>query len=95
MPTLTIECRSFVATPIGENRVRLDIAEPEKNESASFGSGEAAALLSRVFGHPVHRNTLSYWRRRGLPHTKIGPKKIIYREDDVVRWTKSIGLSIL
>jgi hypothetical protein len=95
MPTMTIECRSFVATPLGENRIRLDVTEPVSNESASFGSDEAAALLSKIFGREVHRNTLSYWRRRGMPHVKLGPKKIIYREDDLVRWSKSLGTSTL
>jgi hypothetical protein len=44
--------------------------------------------LSEIFGKPLHRNSLAYWRKQGLPCTRIGDRKLMYSEDDLVRWAQ-------
>jgi hypothetical protein len=85
---LTIECRSFTAFPMGEGRVRLEISEPVAPKKAAYGSSEAITRLSEIFGRPMHRNCLAYWRKQGLPFTKIGDKKIVYNEDEITNWAR-------
>jgi len=86
--TMTIECASFKATPVGEGRVRLDIENPVQQRKSVYGSSEAVARLSEIFGKPLHRNSLAYWRKQGLPCTRIGDRKLMYSEDDLVRWAQ-------
>lgn len=88
MTTMTIECASFKATPISEGRVRLDITAPAAPRKAVYGAGEAIARLSEIFGKPLHRNSLSYWRKQGLPCVRLGEKKIVYAEDEIVQWAQ-------
>lgn len=85
---MTIECSSFKATPISEGRVRLEIAEAAQPRKAVYGAGEAIARLSEIFGRPMNRNCLAYWRSRGLPHIRLGEMKIVYAEDEIVRWAQ-------
>lgn len=88
MTTMTIECASFKATPISEGRVRLEIAEPAQPRKAVYGAGEAVARLSEIFGKPLNRNCLTYWRKQGLPCVRLGEKKIVYAEDEIVQWAQ-------
>ena len=88
MTTMTIECASFTATPIGEGRVRLEIAEPAQPRKAVYGAGEAITRLSEIFGKPLSRNCLIYWRKQGLPFVRLGEKKIVYAEEEIVRWAQ-------
>ena len=85
---MTIECSSFTATPIGEGRVRLEIAEPAQPRKEVYGAGEAIVRLSELFGKPLSRNCLSYWRKQGLPFVRLGDKKIVYNDDDLVQWAQ-------
>lgn len=85
---MTIECASFKATPISEGRVRLEIAEAAQPRKAVYGAGEAIARLSELFGRPLNRNCLAYWRNQGLPCVRLGEKKIVYSEDEIVRWAQ-------
>jgi hypothetical protein len=88
MTTMTIECASFKATPISEGRVRLEITEAAQPRKAVYGAGEAIARLSEILGKPLGRNSLTYWRNRGLPCIRLGDKKIVYAEDEIVRWAQ-------
>lgn len=85
---MTIECSSFKATPISEGRVRLEIAEAAQPRKAVYGASEAIARLSELFGRPMNRNCLAYWRNQGLPCVRLGEKKIVYSEDEIVRWAQ-------
>lgn len=85
---MTIECASFKATPISEGRVRLEITEAAQPRKAVYGAGEAIARLSELFGRPMNRNCLAYWRNQGLPCVRLGEKKIVYSEDEIVRWAQ-------
>lgn len=88
MTIMTIECASFKATPISEGRVRLEITEAAQPRKAVYGAGEAIARLSELFGRPMNRNCLAYWRNQGLPCVRLGEKKIVYSEDEIVRWAQ-------
>jgi hypothetical protein len=88
MTTMTIECASFTATPISEGRVRLEIAEPAQPRKAVYGAGEAIARLSELLGKPFSHGSLNYWRKQGLPCVRLGDKKIVYSEDEIVRWAQ-------
>ena len=88
MTTMTIECASFKATPISEGRVRLEIAEPAQPRKAVYGAGEAIVRLSELFGKPLSRNCLTYWRKQGLPYVRLGDKKIVYNDEDLVQWAQ-------
>ena len=88
MTTMTIECASFKATPISEGRVRLEIAEPAQPRKAVYGAGEAIVRLSELFGKPLSRNCLTYWRKQGLPYVRLGEKKIVYNDEDLVQWVQ-------
>ena len=85
---MTLECEAFTATPIAEGRIRLEIKAPAQPRKAVYGAGEAVARLSEIFGKPLHRNSLGYWRKQGLPCVRLGEKKIMYSEDDLVRWAQ-------
>jgi len=85
---MTIECSSFTATPIGEGRVRLEIAEPAQPRKAVYSAGEAIARLSELLGKPFSYGLLDYWRKQGLPFVRLGEKKIVYNEEDLVRWAQ-------
>jgi hypothetical protein len=88
MTTMTIECSSFTATPIGEGRVRLDIAEPAQPRKAVYSAGEAVARISELLGKQFSHGSLNYWRKQGLPFVRIGDKKIVYNDDDLVLWAQ-------
>jgi hypothetical protein len=88
MTTMTIECASFTATPIGEGRVRLEIAEPAQPRKAVYSAGEAVARLSELLGKPFTYASLNYWRKQGLPFVRLGDKKIVYNDDDLVLWAQ-------
>lgn len=88
MTTMTIECSSFKATPISEGRVRLEIAEPAQPRKAVYGASDAVARLSEIFGKPMQRNSLAYWRKQGLPFVRLGDKKIVYSEDEITKWAQ-------
>lgn len=88
MTSMTLECEAFTATPIAEGRIRLEIKAPAQPRKAVYGAGEAVARLSEIFGKPLHRNSLGYWRKQGLPCVRLGEKKIMYSEDDLVRWAQ-------
>lgn len=85
---MTIECSSFTATPIGEGRVRLDIAEPAQPRKAVYSAGEAVARISELLGKQFSHGSLNYWRKQGLPFVRIGDKKIVYNDDDLVLWAQ-------
>ena len=85
---MTIECASFKATPIGEGRFRLEIEAPAQPRKTVYSSGEAIARLSEIFGRPLHRNSLSYWRKQGLPCVRLGERKLMYAEEDLMRWAQ-------
>jgi hypothetical protein len=36
----------------------------------------------------MNRNCLTYWRKQGLPCVRLGDKKIVYAEDEIVRWAQ-------
>ena len=88
MTTMTIECSSFTATPIGEGRVRLEIAEPAQPRKAVYSAGEAVARISELLGKEFSHGSLNYWRKQGLPFVRIGDKKIVYNDDDLVLWAQ-------
>jgi hypothetical protein len=88
MTTMTIECSSFTATPIGEGRVRLEIAEPAQPRKAVYSAGEAVARISELLGKQFSHGSLNYWRKQGLPFVRIGDKKIVYNDDDLVLWAQ-------
>jgi len=88
MTTMTIECSSFTATPIGEGRVRLEIAEPAQPRKEVYGAAEAVARLGELLGKPFSHGSLNYWRKQGLPFVRLGGKKIVYNDDDLVRWAQ-------
>jgi len=85
---MTIECASFTATPIGEGRVRLEIAEPAQPRKAVYSAGEAVARISELLGKQFSHGSLNYWRKQGLPFVRIGDKKIVYNDDDLVLWAQ-------
>jgi len=85
---MTIECSSFTATPIGEGRVRLEIAEPAQPRKAVYSAGEAVARISELLGKQFSHGSLNYWRKQGLPFVRIGDKKIVYNDDDLVLWAQ-------
>ena len=88
MTTMTIECSSFKATPIGEGRVRLEIAEPAQPRKAVYSAGEAVARISELLGKQFSHGSLNYWRKQGLPFVRLGDKKIVYNDDDLVLWAQ-------
>lgn len=88
MTTMTIECASFRATPISEGRVRLEIAEPAQPRKAVYSAGEAVARISELLGKQFSHGSLNYWRKQGLPFVRIGDKKIVYNDDDLVLWAQ-------
>ena len=85
---MTLECASFKAIPISEGRVRLEISEPAQPRKAVYGAGEAIARLSELFGKPLSNGCLTYWRKQGLPYVRLGEKKIVYNDDDLVQWAQ-------
>ena len=85
---MTIECASFRATPIGEGRVRLEIAEPAQPRKAVYSAGEAVARISELLGKQFSHGSLTYWRKQGLPFVRLGDKKIVYNDDDLVLWAQ-------
>jgi hypothetical protein len=95
MTNLTIECRSFTAFSIGEGKFRLEVSDPAPPKNSVFGSGDAIKRLSEIFGRPVHRNSLAYWRKQGLPYTKLGDKKIVYNDDEITNWARGRFTSTL
>jgi hypothetical protein len=38
---------------------------------------------------------LVYWRKQGLPFVRLGEKKIVYNDDDLVLWAQGRGGSAL
>ena len=88
MTSMTIECASFRAIPISEGRVRLEISEPASPRKEVYGAGEAVARLSELFGRPMGTNSLTYWRKHGLPYIRLGEKKIVYSEEELVKWAQ-------
>jgi hypothetical protein len=90
--TLTIECKNFTATPIEGNKLRLDIQEPvegKHSEEKVYEAQGAIERLGQLLSRTVTRKNLAYWRRNlSLPHTKLGPKKFTYQEEDLVKWVK-------
>jgi hypothetical protein len=88
MTSMTIECASFRAIPISEGRVRLEISEPAAPRKEVYGAGEAVARLSELFGKPLGRNCLTYWRKHGLPCIRLGEKKFVYSDEELVKWAQ-------
>jgi hypothetical protein len=90
--TMTLECRSFTATPLEDGKMRLEItgALPKQKDSEAAYEAEAAAVrLSELLGRKVSRGNLAYWRENlNLPFRKLGMKKFVYREVDLVTWAK-------
>ena len=89
--TLTIECSSFTATPIGGGRMVLDIVEAvQQKDEGVYSGNEACERLAKLMGKPVKRHNLVYWRESlGLPYKKVGPKKFLYAEEDLCNWVKA------
>lgn len=92
MTSLTFECRSFTATPLENGKMRLEItgAIPKaKDADASYEAEGALERLGELLGRTVTRGNLAYWRdNMNLPFKKLGLKKFVYREADLVRWAK-------
>lgn len=83
---MVLECSSFRATPLGEGRFRLEIENAAPRRNGAFRAGEAAALLGELFGRPVSRQSLAYWRKNGMPHRQIGPRSFTYSHEDITAW---------
>jgi hypothetical protein len=94
--TMTLECRSFTATPLEDGKMRLEItgAIPKAKDAEAAYEAEAASVrLSELLGRKVSRSNLAYWRENMmLPFRKLGAKKFVYREADLVRWAKGRGV---
>jgi hypothetical protein len=88
MTSMTIECASFRAIPISEGRVRLEISEAAAPRKEVYGAGEAIARLSELFGKSMGNNSLAYWRKHGLPYIRLGEKKIVYSDEELVKWAQ-------
>lgn len=92
MTTLTFECRSFTATPLEDGKMRLEIAgaiQKAKDADAAYEAEGAMARLSELLNRKVTRSKLAYWRdNMNLPYRKLGLKKFVYREADLVKWAK-------
>lgn len=90
MTKMTLECRAFTATPLGEGRILLEIQDAlagKKDPKQAYEAKAAANRLSEMLGREVGRNNLAYWREHmNLPHKKLGPKKFVYFEGELVRW---------
>jgi hypothetical protein len=90
MTTMILECRAYKATPLGEGKIRLEVedAAPSKaNPKQAYEAKAATKRLSELLGREVGRNNLAYWRENlNLPHKKLGPRKFIYFEGELVRW---------
>jgi hypothetical protein len=90
MTNMIIECRSFTATPLGEGKVRLEIAGAaagKRDPNQTYSASEVVKRLSELMGKEVHRNCLVYWRDNlGLPYKKLGPRKFLYQESEIARW---------
>jgi hypothetical protein len=90
--TLTFECQSFTATPLEDGKMRLEILgaiQKAKDADASYEADGAMSRLSELLSRSVSRSKLAYWRdNMNLPYRKLGLKKFVYREADLVRWAK-------
>ena len=96
--TLTIDCKHFTATPMGEGKMRLEIIEPSEqiNKGRIFEAKSAIDRLSQLLSRPVSRKNLAYWRTNlGLPHRKLGPKKFTYKEEELKKWAEGQTTNIL
>jgi hypothetical protein len=95
MTSMILECESFTATPLESGKLRLEIKAPVERPKETLGPREAAERLSTIFGKPVQKHSLGYWRARGLPYTQVGDRKFIYHEVAITRWAQGLGASIL
>jgi len=90
--TLTLECSSFTATPLGDGKISLEVkgASPKgKDAEASYEAEAAIERLSELLGRKVSRGNLAYWRdNMHLPYRKLGLKKFVYKEADLTKWAK-------
>jgi hypothetical protein len=90
MTTMILECRSYRAIPLGEGKIQLEVegAIPgKKDPKQAYEAKAATKRLSEILGREVGRNNLAYWRENmNLPHKKLGPRKFIYFEGELVRW---------
>ena len=97
--TITLECKNFRATPVGEGKLRLEIEEPVQEKPDREKVYEANAAITRLgelLSRTVTRKNLAYWRSNlGLPHMKLGPKKFNYSEDELARWVRGRSAEIL
>jgi hypothetical protein len=87
---MTLECRSFTVTPLSDGKVRLEIVDGRSaaSEDQRYDSNGAAKRLAEILNIPVSPSTLAYWRGKGLPHRRLGPKKFIYTEKEMSDWAK-------
>ncbi len=90
--TMVLECRSFVATPLAEGKIKLEVAgaiTPHTPAEKSYTASEAVQRLSELMGKDIRRSNLPYWRDSlGLPYKKMGPRKFLYIESDLARWVR-------
>ena len=89
---MILECDYFKAEQGPEGKIRLEIvgAKPaEVPAETSYEADRALERLSELLGRPVSRGNLAYWRQAmNLPYKKLGLKKFVYREADLVCWCK-------
>lgn len=89
---MLIDCDHFRAEQGPGGRIRLHIVGAKKTEvadDASYEAERALERLSELLGRRVTRGNLAYWREHmGLPYRKLGTKKFIYHEGDLVRWCR-------
>jgi hypothetical protein len=92
---MTLECESFTATPLESGKMRLVIKAAKPSQSATLTPQEAVERLSELFGKPVKKHSLTYWRKRGLPYTQVSEKKFIYHAAEINRWAEGLMPSSL
>jgi hypothetical protein len=90
MTKMILECRAFTATPLAEGKILLEIQDAipsKKDPKQAYEAQGASKRLSELLGRDVGRTNLAYWREHmNLPHKKLGPKKFVYFEGELVRW---------
>ncbi len=87
---MTLECRAFTVTPLADGKVRLEIVggRSAASEDQRYDTNGAAKRLSEILNVSITPAKMAYWRKKGLPHRKLGPKKFIYCEKEMSDWAK-------